>query len=98
MTQKRPFGRIAAVAAAVLGLFCIWNGATMLLVPARWYWAVPGVPLSGGYNAHFIRDIGLVYGVTGAGLCWGAASAARRPMLWGLAAAWLTGHACFHLV
>ncbi|HEX8641758.1 MAG TPA: hypothetical protein VF704_11475 [Allosphingosinicella sp.] len=100
-TLSSPLGRAGSVAAAVavaLGLFCIWNGVTMLLVPARWYWAVPGVPLTGGYNAHFIRDIGIVYALTGGGLIWGAASAARRPMLWGLAAGWLTGHAGFHLV
>lgn len=102
MTEIPVSGRrpdlLAAGVASALGLFCIWNGLTMLFVPARWYWSVPGVPLTGGYNAHFIRDIGIVYALTGAALIGGAVRRARRAMLWGLAAAWLTSHALFHLI
>jgi hypothetical protein len=97
MTPTGNSTRFAAAVAAALGLFCIWNGLTMLFAPARWYWSVPGVPLTGGYNAHFIRDIGIVYALTGAALIGGAVRQERRRMLWGLAAAWLTSHAMFHL-
>jgi hypothetical protein len=98
MRAIRNVARSAAAIAAALGLFCIRNGLTMLFVPARWYWSVPGVPLTGGYNAHFIRDIGIVYVLTGAALVGGTLRREHRPVLWGLAAAWLTSHAVFHLI
>jgi hypothetical protein len=99
MTRSRSCAAAAlAVASAVtLALFCLANGVAMLLAPARWYAAVPGVILTGGYNGHFIRDIGIVYLLTGLALTTGAVRPAHRPLLWGLAAAWLGAHALFHL-
>lgn len=89
---------LIALTALLLGLFCVANGLSMLIAPLRWYWSVPGVPFTGGYNAHFIRDLGIVYAMTGIGVLLGLARASQRRLLWGAASAWLTCHAVFHLV
>lgn len=49
-----------------LGLLLAANGLFMLADPAQWYAIVPGVPETGPFNAHFVRDIGAIYVVTGA--------------------------------
>ncbi|PPE73482.1 hypothetical protein C3942_11775 [Solimonas fluminis] len=63
---------------AVLGLGLLANGLFMLLAPASWYPAVPGVSATGPYNPHFIRDIGAAYSVSGAGLL----ALLRWPQAW----------------
>ena len=97
-TGHLALGRMVAAGAALLGVFCIANGVAMLAVPVPWFWAVPGVPATGGYNAHFIRDIGIVYLMTGLGLLLAARKPQHRPLMFGAAAAWLTSHAVFHLI
>ena len=96
--NQRLMGSLAIIVALPLGLFCVANGLSMLIAPVRWYWSVPGVPLTGGYNAHFIRDIGMVYAMTGAGVLLGLARTTQRRLLWGAASAWLTSHAVLHLL
>lgn len=82
--------------AVVLGLGAAANGVVMLLAPDSWYVAVPGVTTTGPFNQHFIRDIGLIFLLLGAGLLIGAARPRVRPLLWTAAAVWLSGHALFH--
>ena len=41
-------------------LFLSVNGLFMLVAPAVWYDAVPGVTDTGFFNQHFIRDIGMI--------------------------------------
>jgi len=82
--------------AAVLGLGGVANGVFMLVSPEAWYFAVPGVTTTGAFNQHFIRDIGLIYLLLGAGLLVGAALPHLRVVLWAAAAVWLSGHALFH--
>lgn len=89
--------RAASAVAIGLGLFCLVNGLSMLVDPIGWFWRVPGVPESGGYNAHFIRDIGMIYALTGGGLVAGVWLTSQRIALWGAAALWLMMHALFHL-
>ena len=89
---------LVSAAAILLVLFCVSNGLWMLAVPLQWYWAVPGVPLTGGYNQHFIRDIGIIYVMTGLAVLVGLVRPVHRRLLWGAASAWLTSHAIFHLV
>ncbi|MFZ3006326.1 MAG: hypothetical protein WA047_09125, partial [Phenylobacterium sp.] len=55
---------IAVVLAVILG----GNGLFMLGAPLTWYDAVPGVPSTGAFNTHFVRDIGAAYLVTALGL------------------------------
>jgi len=89
--------RIAVGAALVLGALGIANGAAMLLDPVGWYWRVPGVPSTGPFNQHFVRDIGLAFALSGASFVAGALRPDQRIALWAAASAWLIGHALFHL-
>lgn len=57
---------IAAVLAMILGA----NALFQLGAPLAWYDAVPGVPSTGAFNPHFVRDIGAAYLVTALGLAW----------------------------
>jgi hypothetical protein len=82
--------------AILLGLGAAANGAFMLVSPERWYFAVPGVTTTGPFNQHFIRDIGLIFLLLGAGLLTGAARPRLRSLLWTATAVWLSGHALFH--
>ena len=90
--------RLVAALAWALGLSLVANGVAMLLAPLRWYGSMPAVMLTGAYNAHFVRDIGLFSALIGAALIAGALRPAQRAVLWSLAAAGLGGHAVLHLV
>jgi uncharacterized protein YjeT (DUF2065 family) len=79
-----------------LGLLLVANGLLMLLDPARWYAIVPGVPETGPFNPHFVRDIGAAYVVTGVAVAWLARDARAVPAA--LAGAlFLTLHALVHI-
>jgi hypothetical protein len=83
--------------AAVLGLVALANGSYMLIAPMNWYFTVPGVPLSGPFNQHFLRDIGLIFVFISAAFLVGIARPEWRVALWGSASLWLAGHALFHV-
>src|SRR5262249_62175921 len=84
------------IVAWIVGLSLIANGLTMLAVPEAWYALVPGVPQTGPFNPHFVRDIGAAYLVAGGTLVWFAIDRAAR--LAALAAtAFLAIHAVIHL-
>ena len=58
----------------LFGVFSLINGLWMLLAPESWYNDLPaGVPDTGPYNGHFIRDLGLVFVLIAAGFFWSAA-------------------------
>jgi len=57
---------IAALLAGLLGA----NALFQLALPYNWYLAVPGVTLTGPYNPHFVRDIGMAYLAVVLGLGW----------------------------
>ncbi len=63
--------------------------------PLDWYATVPGVQDTGPANLHFMRDIALIYLVSGAGLIAAMRHRDRRLGLW--AASWPGLHALFHL-
>ncbi len=83
--------------AALLGLGAAINGLFMLVSPANWYFAVPGVTTTGPFNQHFVRDIGLIFLLVAVAMLIGVARPAARVALWSSAALWLAGHALFHL-
>ncbi len=85
------------VLAVLLGSAFLANGTYMLFAPEAWYWAVPGVPDTGPFNQHFVRDIAIVYLVSGAGFIAGVWLPALRPGAWLFAACWHMGHALFHV-
>jgi len=82
--------------AIVIGLLSLANGTWMLVGPEPWYWAIPGVPDRGPFNQHFVRDIGIIYGLSGAGMLAGALLPQHRLAFWWAPALWFTGHALFH--
>ena len=88
--------RIVTAGALLLGLFLLGNGLVMLADPVRWYFAVPGVTTTGPFNQHFLRDIGLIYVMMGAGFLAGIVRPAERVVIWAAATLWLAGHALFH--
>ena len=59
--------------AGLMALLFAANGVAMLFAPLAWYDAVPGVPQTGPFNPHFVRDIGAAYLACAAGLGWWAA-------------------------
>jgi len=82
--------------AALIGIAAGANGIFMLVSPANWYFAVPGVTTTGPFNQHFLRDIGLIFAMIAAALIVGVARPPMRVPLWSAAALWLAGHAFFH--
>jgi hypothetical protein len=74
------------------------NGLVMLAAGRWWYGAVAGVPETGPFNPHFVKDIGAAYLVVGAVFAWLAARAspeARGAAIAG--AAFLALHAGIHV-
>ncbi len=89
--------RIAVGLGIVLGMLFVANGSYMLVAPENWYWAIPGVAERGGFNQHFVRDIGIIYVLTGSAFVAGALLPAARLSLWAGATLWHVGHALVHL-
>lgn len=89
---------LITVVAFVLGLALFANGVFMLVAPETWYWTVPGVPVRGSFNQHFVRDIGIQYLLMGVAFAYGALNGQHRLLLWALPTAWLVGHAIFHVL
>lgn len=89
--------RIVPGIALLLGFIMLVNGTWQMAAPEGWYWAIPGVADRGPFNQHFVRDIGIVYALTGIGLVMGALHPAQRFGYWWAPALWLSGHALFHV-
>jgi hypothetical protein len=77
-------------------LFLIINGLFMLADPKKWFLVIPGVKLTGGFNQHFIRDIGLIQLLLGVAFVVGMWRPAVRLELWAAATLWLVAHSLFH--
>lgn len=83
--------------AGVVGLLLGLNGLAMLGAPLSWYDAVPGVPQTGPFNPHFVRDIGAIYVMSALALAWFAWRPRQGWPAMAAAAAWLTMHAAIHV-
>ena len=90
-------GKLSLATAALLGCAAIANGLYMLVSPHGWYLGVPGVPMSGPFNQHFVRDIGVVFLLVGIAFLAGLVAPLNRALLWSAATAWLVCHASLHL-
>ena len=89
--------RLVQVLLALAALFALVFGLFMLADPFGWYQFVDTVKASGPVNAHFIRDIGIAYLVSGALIAFAAANPGLR---WGSAlvgALWLGAHGVLHI-
>ncbi len=74
------------------------NAAWMLAGPMHWYQELPaGVPDTGPFNAHFVRDIGCAFLAVGVALLWAAREPRFRVPLVTIAASFYVGHAVVHL-
>lgn len=83
--------------AGLTGLAFLTNGMAMLFAPLPWYDAVPGVPATGPFNPHFVRDIGAIYLAGALGMGWFAWRPWQGWPALALTAAWLTLHAAIHV-
>ena len=88
----------APVTAIILGIALGMNALIQLAAPEPWFWAVPGVPIRGAYNPHFVRDLGLIYLAVAGGLLMGVYDLKQRLAWWVAPMFWLTGHAIFHVL
>ena len=83
---------------AIGGAVCAANALWMLAGPLHWYHDLPaGVPDTGPFNPHFVRDIGCAFLATGVALVWAALAPRWRPALVPIAALFLGGHALVHV-
>lgn len=83
--------------AGLMGLLLGLNGLAMLFVPLAWYDAVPGVPATGPFNPHFVRDIGAIYVTSALALFWFAWRPVQGWPAMAAAACWLVMHAAIHV-
>jgi hypothetical protein len=83
----------------IFGVLSVVNGAWMLLAPESWYNDLPaGVPDTGPYNGHLIRDLGLVFVMIAGGFFWAASKLSQsRPILF-VITFFFAGHAILHLL
>jgi hypothetical protein len=71
------------------------NGLYMFVEPAGWYATVPGVPDTGPFNPHFVRDIGIAFFTAGAALLWSVLGAGWRASA--LGAMFIGLHSLLHI-
>lgn len=64
---------------------------------AHWFQWIPGVADTGEPNDHFVRDVGLVYGLFGGALIWVLRAPMQRHAVFVLAALFYLGHALGHV-
>lgn len=83
--------------AVVLAVILAGNGLFMLGAPLAWYDGVPGVPSTGAFNPHFVRDIGAAYLMTALGLAWFAWRPVQGWPAMVAGATFLTLHSAVHL-
>lgn len=79
----------------IMAIFYIGSAALMWFAPQYWYDSTPGVAMMGPFNLHFIRDIALVFLVSGGALLWGYAKHDKTAMIFGVL--WPCLHAVFHI-
>jgi hypothetical protein len=81
----------------VVGLIHVFTGLAMLVAPGVWYVMVPGVVMTGPFNAHFIYDIGMAFLASGAMLALGARANRNAAVYACAGAVWPVLHALIHI-
>jgi len=82
----------------ILGVGMLANALWMLAGPMHWYHEIPaGVPDTGPFNPHFVRDIGCAFLTVGIALIWAARSTSMRLPLAAIATVFLVAHALLHI-
>ena len=81
-----------------LGILMLGNSLWMLAGPMHWYTDLPaGVPDTGPFNPHFVRDIGCAFLTVGVALVWAARASVFRFPLVAVASIFLVSHALLHI-
>jgi hypothetical protein len=88
---------VEIVLAGGLAVLLVGNGLAMLFAGPWWFGVAPGVPTTGPFNAHFVKDIGATYLVCGAALAAFAWRPAPALPALAAAAAFLALHAAIHV-
>ena len=82
----------------ILATMTAANAVWMLADPQRWYHDLPaGVPDTGPYNEHFVRDIGSAFATMAVALFWAAFEPRWRPPLVAIATLFVVAHAGLHV-
>jgi hypothetical protein len=81
----------------VVGLIHVVTGVAMLVAPGVWYVVVPGVVMTGPFNAHFIYDIGMAFLASGVMLALGARGGRNAAAYACAGAVWPVLHALIHV-
>ena len=85
----------------VLGLFAagnLANAAWMLVAPEHWFHKLPaGVPDTGPFNEHFVRDLGVVFLLMGLALVWAALRSRPRVPVLAIVSGFYVLHALLHV-
>ena len=87
--------KLGRILALIAGVTAGSSGAFMLVSPAGWYASIPGVPMTGPFNWHFVIDIALAYLISATGLLIAAWRLNRTLAV--QAASWPVAHALLHL-
>jgi hypothetical protein len=99
MTQNSSetliFWKKLALAATAIGLGA--NALYMLGAPLSWYGAIAGVPDTGPFNPHFVRDIGVAYLTCALCAAAGALWLRQAFTLMSAVTLFLGLHVCLHL-
>lgn len=82
----------------LVGVTSIVNGIAMYFTPGDWFTAVPGVPETGPFNGHFVRDVGAAYVMTGVAVILAVRLRPSRLPLLVVASLFSGGHAARHVV
>lgn len=81
----------------LVGLGQVVNGIWMLADPQGWYMSVPGVPLTGPFNHHFVQDIGMAFVASGGFLGLSASSVRHAGAFAISGATWPLLHMLIHV-
>ncbi len=84
---------------SIFAVLTLINGIWMLVSPESWYKDLPaGVPDTGPYNGHLIRDLGLVFILIAGGFVWCAWHLHRSRAVLFVITAFFVGHAILHIL
>lgn len=79
----------------IIAAYYVGLAALMWFLAQTWYDTTPGVAMMGPFNLHFIRDVALIYLVSGAAIGGGVLKGGRSAAFVG--ASWPALHGLFHL-
>jgi hypothetical protein len=90
--------RILKLFYGIASIISLVNGAWMLFFPFSWYTDFPAaIPHTGPFNAHFIRDLGVVFILAGLGFGWCALHPHRSRLTHIVLTIFFVGHALIHV-